>query len=98
MALAHDLQTTLSALQRFGILLQSDSKLPSVVGLVAGQPVRGSWWSHARSHDIHAVLTWLADEPDVLAAKLVSGKVTFVHRRLWPALSSVGRAGESWQT
>jgi hypothetical protein len=30
--------------------------------------------------------------------KLVSGKVTFVHRRLWPAVIAIGRASEPWQT
>jgi len=33
----------------------------------------------------------------VLAAKLVSGKVTFVHRRLWHALVAVGQARQGWQ-
>ncbi len=30
-------------------------------------------------------------------SKLVAGKVTFVHRRLWPALLAVGIAREPWQ-
>ena len=29
-----------------GLLLESDAKLPSVAGLVACAPVRGSWWGH----------------------------------------------------
>ncbi|MDP9333956.1 MAG: hypothetical protein M3Q30_11715 [Actinomycetota bacterium] len=28
----------------------------------------------------------LADSPDVVRLRLVNGKVTFVHRRIWPAL------------
>jgi hypothetical protein len=39
----------------------------------------------------------LAEHPDVLVAKLVSGKVTYIHRRLWAAVVAVGRARESWQ-
>lgn len=31
-------------------------------------------------------------------AKLVSGKVTFVHRRLWPALLAAATSREAWQT
>jgi hypothetical protein len=34
----------------------------------------------------------------VLLAKLLSGKVTMVHRRLWPALLTVASAREPWQT
>jgi hypothetical protein len=33
----------------------------------------------------------------VAVTKLISGKVTFVHRELWPALIAVGMARESWQ-
>jgi len=29
--------------------------------------------------------------------KLISGKVTFVHRPLWPAIAAVGAAREPWQ-
>jgi len=28
----------------------------------------------------------VCDSPDVLVCKLIDGKVTYVHRRLWPAL------------
>jgi len=33
----------------------------------------------------------------VIVTKLISGKVTYVHRKLWPAVLTVGTAGESWQ-
>jgi len=32
------------------------------------------------------VLSAIADSPDVLTCRIVEGKVTFVHRRVWPAL------------
>ncbi len=87
----------LQALESTGLLLLTDRLLPSVTSMVAGEPVRGSWWSHPRSHQIYAVATRLEDDPDVTTAKLVSGKVTFVHRRLWPSLLAVVRSGEPWQ-
>jgi len=65
--------------------------------MVAGEPVRGSWWAHPLSHAMFRVLTELAAHPDVLVAKLVSGKDTFIHRSLWPALLAVGAAREKWQ-
>jgi len=84
-------------LKEFGLLLETDARLPSVAGLIAGEPVRGSWWTHPRSHEIFAVLQRLADHKDVLITKLVSGKVTFVHRKLWPDILSIGSAREGWQ-
>ena len=70
-----------------GMLLESAcGPIPNVAELVAGEPIRGSWWGHASSHDIFEVLNALADSPDVVRTRLVSGKVTLIHRRLWPAL------------
>jgi hypothetical protein len=39
----------------------------------------------------------LRDHPDVLTIKLVSGKITFIHRPLWPAVYAIGTAREPWQ-
>ncbi|HEV8147301.1 MAG TPA: hypothetical protein VGP79_13005 [Bryobacteraceae bacterium] len=87
----------LAALKHHGLLLASDPKLPSVSTLVTGEPVRGSWWAHPKSHEIFRVLEKLAGRPDVLIVKLVAGKDTLVHRRLWPEVLAIGTAGESWQ-
>ena len=84
-------------LERYGLLLVSDLHLPSVASLVAGEPVRRSWWGHPRGKEIYAVANQLAASEEVLLIKLVSGKETFVHQRLWSALLGVGTARESWQ-
>jgi hypothetical protein len=84
-------------LKRFGFLLESDQKLPSVCSIIAGETMRGSWWSHPKANTIFHVNERLDDHEDVLITKLVSGKVTFVHRELWPALFTVGDAKQSWQ-
>jgi len=81
-----------------GLLMAADRLLPSVVTLVVGQPIRGSWWAHPASHAIFGATLALASHPDAIALPLVSGKLTFVHRRLWPALLGVALAGEAWQT
>lgn len=60
--------------------------IPSVVDEVAGESVRGTWWSHPRSKAIFAITRALRDSPEILVCRLVDGKITFVHRRLWPAL------------
>ncbi len=84
-------------LKRTGFLLLTDNVLPSVVSLVVGEAVRGSWWAHPRVHNIYDVAQPLGERADVIVAKLVSGKNTYVHRILWPALIAVGSAREPWQ-
>ncbi len=78
-------------------MLVSDAALPSVAGLVAKTPIRGSWWAHPDSHAIFRVAEALARRPDIITAKVISGKVTFVHRKLWPALLTLATSRESWQ-
>jgi hypothetical protein len=83
-------------LEKLGFLLLSDS-LPSVTRIVAGADLRGSWWGHEQAQTIFAVSEMLEDHPDVLVMKLISGKVTFVHRELWERVYSIGVAREDWQ-
>lgn len=84
-------------LLKHGLLLTHDSRLPNVVSLITGETFTSSWWSHPLSSEVYAALQQLASDPDVTVAKLLRGKDTFVHRRLWNALSSVGAAREEWQ-
>lgn len=84
-------------LRRHGLLLKSDPKLPSVTTLIAGEPVRGSWWAHPAAATIMRALEQLADHRDVLLMKLVRGKDTFVHRRFWPEIYAIATAREPWQ-
>ena len=70
-----------------GMLLQSArGPIPNVAEIVAGERIKGSWWAHSKSHEIFAALGHLDDSPDVVRLRLVNGKVTLVHRRVWPAL------------
>src|SRR5262245_11972270 len=86
------------ALQQFGLLLESDGKLPSVASLIVDGPIVGSWWSHPSAHTIFRMNQFLADHADVLVAKLVSGKVTFIHKNTWPEFVPIASARERWQT
>jgi hypothetical protein len=73
--------------EEHGMLLQSaKGPIPNLADLVAGEAVRGSWWSHPRSHEIFRVINEARDAPDVVALRLIRKKLTLVHRRLWPAL------------
>ena len=90
-------QRVLQELSDRGFLLMSDAALPSVTGIVAQEPIRGSWWGHAKGREIFAVSEQLSVHPDVLVTKLVSGKVTFIHRPLWPALVRIAGSRDAWQ-
>src|SRR5437867_10967275 len=85
------------ALDEHGLLLLQDKELPSAVGIITGERVAGSWWSHPQAHEIFRRLQELEAAGDVVATKLIGGKVTFVHRRLWPALAAVGNSRAEWQ-
>ena len=62
---ATNLTRVLRAVEQNGLLMQADSKLPSVVTLLVGEPVRGSWWGHPMGDAIHIVNTELKEHPDV---------------------------------
>ena len=78
----------MAVLVEHGMLLQSArGPIPNVAELVAGDRIKGSWWAHPKSHEIFDALGSLDDSPDVVRLRLVNGKVTLVHRRVWPALA-----------
>src|ERR1700712_5513143 len=77
----------LEFVERHGIVLASaKGPVPNIADSIAGETIRGSWWGHAKGAEIFAALNAVADSDDVLCFRLVERKVTFVHRRLWPAL------------
>jgi len=68
------------------VLLAARGPVPRLVEAIAGEPIKGSWWAHPASHRIFAVLQALEETGELLLCRLIEGKVTVVHRRLWPAL------------
>jgi hypothetical protein len=84
----------LAFVEQHGVVLASArGPVPSVAEAVAGQPIVGSWWAHPKGRAIFAALSELDDSDDVRCFKLVDGKVTFVHRRVWPALACLAANG-----
>jgi hypothetical protein len=75
--------------RKHGIVTMTASSKPSLVEAVAGGPVKGSWWGHPKGGIIYRLAESLHDSRDVLSLKLVDGKVTFLHRSLWPSLARV---------
>jgi hypothetical protein len=71
------------------VLASANGPVTNLVAAVTGEPIKGSWWAHPKGKQIFAVLQAVAASDQVLVCRLINGKVTFVHRRLWPALIRV---------
>lgn len=77
----------LAFVQEHGVVLVSaKGPVPRLTEAIAGEPIKGSWWGHSKSHRIFAILEVVTESEEVLVCRLVKGKITLVHRRLWPAL------------
>src|SRR5688500_16702458 len=73
--------------KQYGVVLQSArGSVVSLPELVVGGPISGSWWAHPQHDEIFRVLNEAAASDDVVRLRLVNGKLTLVHRRLWSAL------------
>jgi hypothetical protein len=73
--------------KRHGVVLQAArGPVPNLAETIAGGPIRGSWWGHAKGRTIFAAAQAVRESPDILVCKLINDRVTYVHRRFWPAL------------
>lgn len=80
--------------EKHGIMLASAyGPVLNIAQAVAGEPIVGGWWAHPKGKAIFAALSEIDDSDEVRCFKLIDGKVTFVHRRMWPALVRLGNAG-----
>jgi hypothetical protein len=78
--------------KKSGITVESArASVPSLAQVVAGELLKGSWWAHPKGNEIFHLSRAIRRSPDVLVCRLVDGKITYIHRRLWPVL--VGSAG-----
>jgi hypothetical protein len=75
------------------VLASARGPVPSLASEVVGEPIVGSWWSHPKAQTIFETLSAIDDDVDVRCFKLIDGKVTFVHRRVWPALVRLAQDG-----
>ena len=76
--------------KKCGIAVESArASVPNLAQVITGESLRGSWWAHPKGNDIFLVSRAIRRSPDVLVCRLVDGKITYVHRRMWPALVSL---------
>jgi hypothetical protein len=93
----------LAFVKRHGVVLQAArGPVPSLAEAIAGGRIRGSWWGHPKGREIFRLAEAIRESQEVLVCKLVDGKVTYIHRRLWPALVKLaprfqkGRLAKVW--
>lgn len=80
------LEEALSFVETNGIVLESaHGRVPTFADFVAGQRVT-RWWSHPKGRLIFALTRAMRDSPEVLTCRFIDNKITYIHRRLWPAL------------
>jgi hypothetical protein len=74
-------------IEKHGVVLMSArGPVPNLAEALAGEPIRGSLWGHPKSRHMYRAFEVVCDSGQVLVCRQVGGKVTFVHRCLWPAL------------
>ncbi len=80
------LRQAMDFIRYHGVVLQSAKGLePSLVAQIVGGPIHGSWWSHPKGHEIYALIQKIHKSKAVLICTLANDKITYLHRRLWPA-------------
>jgi len=80
-------EEALAFVRQHGVVLASaKGTVPRLTEAIVGEPIKGSWWAHPKSHHIYAILGAVTDSNQVLVCRLIDGKITLVHRRLWPSL------------
>lgn len=80
-------EEALAFVREHGVVLASArGSAPRLTEAIIGEPIQGSWWAHPSSRQIYAVLSAVTESDQVLVCRLVDGKVTLIHRRLWPSL------------
>ena len=77
----------LAFVEAHGVVLASaKGPVPRLIDAIAGEAISGNWWSHPRASAIYNVLSAVSASEQILVCRLINGKVTLVHQRLWPAL------------
>ena len=77
----------LAFVEENGIVLESaQGPVTNLAAKITAEQLRGSWWAHKRAREIFVITRAVRDSGEVLVCRLIDGKVTYVHRRLWPAL------------
>jgi hypothetical protein len=71
------------------VLESAKGPVPNLAEAVVGARIRGNWWGHPKGKEIFWTTRGVRDSKQLVVCRAVAGKVTYIHRRLWPALVKV---------
>jgi hypothetical protein len=90
-----DARAGLQFVRERGVVLASAKGVaPRLIEAILGEAISGNWWGHPKGSAIYNVLREVSESDEILVCRLVEGKITLVHRRLWPALVRVAERFE----
>jgi len=79
-------QRAIAFVRYHGVVLEgAKGKEPALAEHIAGERISGSWWAHHKGHEIYELTTKIRSSKAILVCTLASGKITYIHRRLWPS-------------
>jgi len=79
--------------EQHGVVLEGGrGPRPNLAEAVAGEHIDGNWWGHVKARAIFRATRTARDSDQVLVCRLVDGKITYVHRRLWPAIVCLAKS------
>jgi hypothetical protein len=77
----------LQFVEQHGVVLEAArGPVPTLADAALGAERRGSWWGHPQGKAFFWLTRQVRASKNVLVCRLVNGKITYVHRRVWPAL------------
>ena len=79
--------------EQHGVVLEAGrGPRPNLAEAVAGERIHGSWWGHKKGQAIFNATRAARDSDQILVCRLVRGKITYVHRRQWPAIVRLAKS------
>ena len=79
------LRQAMDFIRYHGVVLEAAKGAePSLAKKITGEVIKGSWWGHPKGHEIYQLTQKIHDSRAVLVCTLAQGKLTYIHRRLWP--------------
>lgn len=91
------LKIALHHLEKEGFLLLVDNRQPSLVTLLTGEKIKGSWFGHPLGNIIYNTANNIGRRRSLLAMKLIDGKYTYIHPKLRDAAYSLALYLDDWQ-
>lgn len=94
---AEALKIALAHLKKEKFLLLVDNRQPSLVTILTGEKLKGSWFGHPLGKVIYNTSNNLSAYKNLLVMKLIDGKYTYIAPELRDAAYSLGTYIDDWQ-